>query len=167
MKTYDETDGTDGVKAAEVHDLAARQKLHGLRGVRHRRPRSAGALAQRGDRGLEPFHPHGGRHRLLRQPALYLQSGPAAEDDEILPAYRDTAGGEAVCYIAPEKIVYCPQSTDASYLLAGAFDVSDAAPCEPVSILGAGGTVYMSQTNLYTPIRSISGGPSASDGDRE
>ncbi len=95
---------------------------------------------------------------FVNQRSLY-NIADGAEDEDILPAYRDTAAGDAVTYIAPEKIAYCPQSTDASYLLAGAFDVSDAVPCEPVTILGAGGTVYMSQANLYIAHTEYQWGP--------
>ena len=75
-----------------------------------------------------------------------------ADSQLILPYCRDTAAGEAYEPIGFDSIYYLPDTTDCSYLIVSAVDVSGDAPFEPVAYLGAGSSLYMSHNAIYVTV---------------
>ncbi len=68
---------------------------------------------------------------------------------DLLPIYRDTAVSKEFTVVPVEDIYYFPNTTDNSYMMLGAFDVTGNEPVKMDTYLGAGQTVYMSKDNLY------------------
>ncbi len=81
----------------------------------------------------------------------YLSSVPLDDmgEGDILPVYNDSVVSEEPCVIPAEDISYFPGSTESSYLLVGAFDISSGVPVVVETYFGSGQTVYMSRGALY------------------
>jgi len=74
-----------------------------------------------------------------------------ADSSLILPYTSDKLGEKGVSYtpIALDRMFYIPGTDDSSYLLIGAIDVYGDEPFEPTAYLGAGSSLYMSQSAIY------------------
>ncbi len=69
--------------------------------------------------------------------------------DDILPAYSDTVKGKQEILIPAQNIEYCPENVSANYLLISCFDITTQEPVVVETVLGAGNSIYMSNTALY------------------
>lgn len=81
----------------------------------------------------------------------YISSFPESQvtAEDILPSYRDSAAGKSDIVIKAESIEYCPENVSANFLMVSCFDMDTMEPAVVETVLGAGNTVYMSNTALY------------------
>ncbi|MHB8962742.1 MAG: beta-propeller domain-containing protein [Saccharofermentanales bacterium] len=81
----------------------------------------------------------------------YISSFPESQvtAEDILPSYLDSAAGKNEIIIRAEAIEYCPENVSANFLMVSFFDMDNMEPAVVETVLGAGNTVYMSNTALY------------------
>lgn len=81
----------------------------------------------------------------------YIYSVPADDmgEGDILPMYRDSVVSKEMCAVPVTDIAYIPGSLENSYMMAGAFDITGQDKAAMETVLGAGGTIYMSWDALY------------------
>ncbi|MHB1453749.1 MAG: beta-propeller domain-containing protein [Saccharofermentanales bacterium] len=81
----------------------------------------------------------------------YISSFPESQvtAEDILPSYLDSAVSKNDIVIKAKAIEYCPENVSANFLMVSCFDMDTMEPAVVETVLGAGNTVYMSNTALY------------------
>ncbi|MHB1485064.1 MAG: beta-propeller domain-containing protein [Saccharofermentanales bacterium] len=90
-----------------------------------------------------------GRFYVITNRMIYDFPEEYVKMNDVLPAYSDSAVSKTPIIIKAESVEYCPENVTANYLLISCFDIDTQEPATVETILGAGNTVYMSNTALY------------------
>lgn len=86
---------------------------------------------------------------LITQKYIYNNSN---NTDDLIPTYRDSAKGDQVFTIEPNKIAILPNPVKSTYLNIAVIDVSNDTASNVQSVLGSGHTIYMNQEALYVAV---------------
>ncbi|MFO7611621.1 MAG: beta-propeller domain-containing protein [Clostridia bacterium] len=91
-----------------------------------------------------------GRLYLVTNKWVYMygtDARPAA--DEIMPYKYDSAKGDETTMITPEEVSYLPNPVDNSFMTISVMDIDGGKPVRTETVMGGGGTIYMSHNALY------------------